>query len=289
MQDCLLELSRLNPLVLVIDDVQRADAESAGLLASLAHEAHDNSLLVIVSAASDEPTRGPPALAKLRELSHVTTLPALGEAHVAELITAIFGAVPNATRLARWLYAQSEGSPRRAMDLLRLLLQRRVVRYQGGLFSLPYDVGSEVGAIELERVPSARLEALGADAHRLAQQLSIEDDATQLEASGRAFSKPRAALLRMCHFGFRGEQEAADKERGKAEVLALLGGTSWSAMSAMAIRQLLMYQWTRDSVGLLRVLEELQNLIVIAPTLETHRALGTAYLELLRGRPQRAP
>jgi tetratricopeptide (TPR) repeat protein len=618
MQDCLLELSRINPLVLVIDDVQRADAESAGLLAALAHAATDNSLLVLVSAGSDDPAPPLPALAKLRELAHGLSLSALSELHLGELVSAIFGAVPNATRLARWLYAQSEGNPQRAMELLRVLLQRQVVRYQGGLFSLPYAVGSEIGEADLGRLPLARLEALGADARRLAQLLSIEEEAlelkllsavmglhgkrfiaavealvehgiatkleerlalasrplrsaaastlsgarradlhlglagallagvpstdqrimagfhllrggrrdqgadtladaaveiayrsegiakavpaleqaleeyhrqgrpdeacllllvpltvagfygdprlsvrylertyslllrfsgttlaarlsrflgkrlalavgfvyalvsflcvprrqrpphfrqaftalfgvasagaaamtcayeqeqtlrigerlapfaalgrrsgahavrelckglgeimlsvqadcaarmqrlvallsgagklaglddeirtqlllgavyvqgisevyagnalvlalaAQLEASGRAFSKPRAALLRMCHAGFRGEQEAADTERNTAEVLALLGGTSWSAMSAMAIRQLLMYQWTRDSVGLLRVVEELQNLIAIAPALETHRELGHAYLELLRGRPERA-
>jgi tetratricopeptide (TPR) repeat protein len=618
MQDCLLELSRLNPLVLVIDDVHRADPESAGLLASLAHEARENSLLLVVSAASDEPTRGPPALAKLSELAHPIALSALSEVHISELVTAIFGVVPNATRLARWLYAQSEGNPQRCMDLLRLLQQREVVRYQGGLFSLPYDVGTQIDAAELGRVPSARLEALGADARRVAQLLSIEEEAlaldvasaaldlhgqrlfaavealvergiavkldgrlalssrplrsaaasslssvrrcdlhlglarallcgqraseqrimagfhllrggrrdegadtlvseavriayssegvakavpaleqalevyraqgrseqacllllvpltvagfygdprlsvrylertyeillqvsgttlaarlsrfvgsklalliglaycfvrflvapraelpphfrliytalfgvasagaaamtcayeqeqtvrigerlapfaalgrnsgahavrelcqglseimlsvqadcaarmqrlvallsgprklagldaeirtqillgavyvrgisevyagnplvlelaAQLEQSGRAFSKPRAALLRMCHFGFRGEQEAAARERARAEVLALLGGTSWSAMSAMAIRQLLMCQWTRDSVGLLRVVHELQDLTAIAPALDTHRELGEAYLELLRGRPERA-
>jgi tetratricopeptide (TPR) repeat protein len=112
--------------------------------------------------------------------------------------------------------------------------------------------------------------------------------AAQLDASGSAFSKPRAALLRMCHFGFRGEQDAADSEGGRAEVLALLGGTSWSAMSAMAIRRLLVFQWTRDSVGLLRVVNELQDLTAIAPALGTHRELARAYLELLRGRPTSA-
>jgi hypothetical protein len=112
--------------------------------------------------------------------------------------------------------------------------------------------------------------------------------ATQLEQSGRAFSKPRAALLRMCHYGFRGEQQAADGERSKAEALALLGGTSWSAMTAMAVRQLLIYQWTRDSMGLLRVVHDFQNLAAIAPALDTHRELGLAYLELLRGHPAQA-
>jgi tetratricopeptide (TPR) repeat protein len=617
MHDCLLELSRMNPLVLVLDDVDAADAESVGLLASLAHAAPGNSLLLVVSAVSDARSARPPALARLYELAHRITLTTLDEAHVAELVSALFGAVPNATRLARWLHAQGEGHPQRSMDLLRLLLQRGVVGYQAGLFSLPFDVDRELGAFELGGVPWARLEVLDDDARRVAQLLSIEEQAldlqvlpaavglrgqrffaavealfaqgiavkldgrvtlasrplrsaaagmlsveqrcelnlklahallegrrsiddvimagfhllrggrrdegaetlaaasdqitlsaegiakaapaleqalevyraqgrpdmaclrllvpltvagfydprlsaryfertyramlhvsgaalaqrltrfvgarlglllgllygfflflrmplaqrtprfrrvldalfgvasagtaamasayeqeqtlriverlapfaalgtgsiafavrelcqglceimlskqasvaermrrlmdlladgralrglhpdvrvqmrlgavylrgvsevyagspqvlelaAELDESGRAFSKPRAALLRMCHHGFRGDQELADKERTRAEALALLGGTSWSAMSAMAIRRLLLYQWTRDSVGLLRVVHELRDLTIIAPALQPHCQLGEAYLELLRGRPERA-
>jgi tetratricopeptide (TPR) repeat protein len=618
MQHCLLELSRLNPLVITIDDVHRADAESLGLLASLAHAARENSLLLLTSAASEELNCGTPGLAKLSQIARHVWLSTLQEGSIAALVTAIFGAVPNATRLARWLYAQSEGNPQRAVDLLRLLLQRGLVRYRGGLFSLPYDVSTQLDTSDLGRVPLWRLEALGAPARSVAQLLSIEEEAlgldvlsaaldlegarffgavaellergiarkadgclelssrplrsaaestltpalrcalhlrlartilahecsverrimagfhllkgglrdqgadtlsaaameisyraegiakavpaleqalevyqaqgrsdlacvrllvpltvagfygdprlsvrylertyrallsisgttlaarlgpflgaklalllglaysyvrflctpralrmphfrqvlsalfavasagtaamtsayeqdrtlgiiarlapfaalgvnsgasavrelcrglaeimlsaqadcaarmrhlaerlsgpgkliglddeireqmllgavyvqgvsevyagnpvvlelaAQLEASGRAFARPRAALLRMCHYGFRGEQALAEEQRGTVEVLALLGGTSWSAMSAAAIRQLLTYQWTRDSVGLLRVVSELENLAVIAPALDTHRELAQAFLELLRGRPARA-
>lgn len=617
MHDCLVELSRMNPLVLVLDDVDAADAESVGLLASLGHAAPGNSLLLVVSAVSEARSGRPPALSRLEELAHRISLSTLDEAHVRELVTALFGAVPNATRLARWLHAQGEGHPQRSMDLLRLLLHRGVVRYQAGLFSLPFDVDRELGAFELGGIPWARLDVLQADARRLAQLLSIEEQAlelavlsaavglsgqrffaaieellvqgiaqrvagrvalasrplrsaaastlgeeqrralhvmlarallagnrssddvimagfhllrggrrdegaetlaaaadaitlsaegivraapaleqalevyraqgrpdmaclrllvpltvagfydprlsaryfertyqallhvsgtamarrlarfvgvkvalvlgllygffvfrrmplaqrtrhfrgvvdalfgvasagaaamasayqqehtvriverlapfaalgtdsiafavrelcqglseimlsmqasvaarmrrlmnlledgnelrrlhpdvraqmrlgavylcgvsevyagsphvlelaAELDASGRAFSKPRAALLRMCHHGFRGDQELADVERNRAEALALLGGTAWSAMSAMAIRRLLMYQWTRDSVGLLRVVHELRDLTLIAPALDVHRELAEAYLELLRGRPARA-
>jgi tetratricopeptide (TPR) repeat protein len=617
MQECLLELSRLNPLVLAVDDAQRVDQESLGLLASLAHEARGHGLLLVTTADSAELARGGQALAKLSQLSREVPLASLDEAGITELVTAIFGAVPNATRLSRWLYAHGGGNPQRTMDVLRLLLQRGVVRYQGGLFSLPYDVDTEIGAGALTSIPLARFEALSADARRIAQLLSLEEEALrvpllssalrlagrrlmsaidellergmvsklderlaiasrplraavagalspelrqglhlqlaeallvgkapvearimagfhlieggerdrgadvlassgveiafrsegiakavpalekalavyreqgrsdaacmlllvpltvagfygdprlsvnyfertygallhlsgtnlaarlgrylggklalligliyslvlflllpgvqrpphfrqvllalfgvasagaaamtcayeqeqtlaiggrlapfaalgprsaaaavrelcrglgeimlslqadcakrmaqlverlrhgrisgldeevrqqmllgavyvrgisevyagnplvleladELDQSGRAFSRPRAALLRMCHYGFRGEQEAAEEHRRTAEVLALLGGTSWSAMSAMAIRQLLMYQWTRDSVGLRRVVSELQNLVPIAPAIEPHRELGEAYLELLRGRPEAA-
>ena len=38
LQDCLLELSRRNPLVLLIDDIHTVDAESLNLIAALALE-----------------------------------------------------------------------------------------------------------------------------------------------------------------------------------------------------------------------------------------------------------
>jgi Protein kinase domain/AAA ATPase domain len=619
MQQCLHELSQRNPLVLLVDDVHLADPESLGLLVSLAHEAHAHAISLLTSASSEELDAGAKGLSKLSMIARHLQLTPLSEASVVQLVASLFGDVPNSTRLARWLYAQSAGNLQRTLDLLRILLQRQIVRYRAGMFSLPYDVGTEVSPSGLTRVSLARFEGLSASARRIVQLLSLEEQALdlrvlsaalrldgrsllaaidelvkrgvvtkteagitfasralraatageldaelerhlhlelaraildersssaeqrivagfhqlkgglrdqgaetlaasaveiafksegiakavpaleqalevyraqgrpevaclpllvpltvagfygdprhsvqhlertyqallevsgttlaarltrflggklalligfvysffvhmlmkrsaraphlsqvftwlfgvatagaasmtcaydqertlsigrklspfgalgphtaaavvrelcqclaeimlsvqadcaarvrrvierlsqsrrilgldpevraqlllgavylrgisevyagdpvvleladQLQQSGRAFSKPRAALLRMCHYGFRGEQAAADAHRATAEVLALLGGTLWSAMSAMAIRQLVMYQWTRDSVGLLRVVNELESFLENAPALGTHRDLAQACLELLRGRPDRA-
>jgi hypothetical protein len=617
MQEVLLALGRQQSVVITVDDVQRADAESVGLLASLAHATANSAVLLLVSVEREGAEGAPEGLEQLAKRARRVVLTELEEADISALVTGVFGAVPNATRVARWLYARCDGIPQRALELLHLLLERGLVWYRNGLFTLPHDLGSELGD-ELERVPQARLQALGPEAQRLAQLLGIEpagvplgvlaaamnvaaaaffaaaeeltgrgiairldgsltlasrrmraavecgldpklrselhlclarailadgssadhrigagthllhagkrvegaallsaaaEDithraegivkavpaleqalavyraqgrtdlecirllvpltvagfygdprlsgryleptyralldvsgvalaarlrrflgkklalpaalacsyvrflflppelrtrqfqqvlvalfgvasagaaafaaaydqdgsagigarlapfealgsgsgahavrelcqglaeltrsmhaqcaqrmrrltqrlagprplfgldaetrmqmklgalyllgmlevyagdsvvlalASELEESGRTFSQPRATLLRMFHHGFRGEQTAADAQREKAEAQALLGGSLWSARSAVALRQLLMCQWTRDSVGLLRVVSDLERLSAIAPALDAHRELGLAFLELLRGNPQRA-
>lgn len=92
----------------------------------------------------------------------------------------------------------------------------------------------------------------------------------------------------MCYYAFRGEQDTADAHRTQAEVLALLGGTLWSAMSAVAVRMVLVSQWTRDSVALRRATDDLERLSTVAPALHAYRELAEAYLELLRGHAERA-
>src|SRR5690606_11905498 len=54
LQDCLLELSRRIPLVILVDDVHAIDAESLSLLASLAHELRDNALLLALAVKPGE-------------------------------------------------------------------------------------------------------------------------------------------------------------------------------------------------------------------------------------------
>jgi tetratricopeptide (TPR) repeat protein len=617
MQHVLLQLSRIHPLVIAVDDVHRIDSESVGLLASLAHEAADNALLLLVTAEAEHTADVSSGLPELAKRARRTALAELDEADITALVAGVFGTVPNATTIARWLWSECDGVPQRAVELLHLLLQRGLVQYRDGLFILPPELDSELNST-LERVPQARLEALGPEARRLAQLLACEAAGTplgvlavamdigaprfftaveeltgrgiagkfdgclalasrrvraalengldtqlrhdlhmrlahatlaagssaehrlaasahllqagrdaegadmlaataedmndrvesmvkavpaferalavyraqgrtdleclrllvpltfagfysdprlsgrhleptyrallalsgvalasrlrcvlgarlalavglavgylkflvqprafraqrfrhvllalfgvaaagtaalaavydpercasigerlspfaalgprsgahavrelcrglaeilqskhaacasrmrrltarlsaprkprgldervrvqmhlgavyvrgtfevyagdpvvlelakDLELSGRRFYQPHATLLRMFHHGFRGEQASADALHESAQAQALLAGALWSVRNGVAMRQLLMYQWTRDSVGLMRVMSDLEKLSVVAPALDTHRELGQAYLELLRGRPERA-
>jgi Protein kinase domain/AAA ATPase domain len=178
-RDCLLELSRRLPTVIVIDDVQRADAESLGLLVSLAAEAPKLSLLVVATSARDESPSHAHAHEKLIEVSEMVALTPLEAEHLATLTASIFGAAPNSRRLAMWLHRHGGGNPARCMTLARRLLARGAIEYVTGIFSLPYDIADD--AIEQSGESDVSLERLSPAARKAAELLSIFDEAASLE------------------------------------------------------------------------------------------------------------
>lgn len=193
---CLLELAQRTPTVIVIDDAQRADAESLGLLVTLAHEAKGRSLLVIASSASDESATHEHAHAKLLEASQLVALTPLAAEHLAALTANIFCNAPNHRRLALWLHRHGGGSPARCLNLARRLLERGIVEYATGIFNLPYDIADDSVAQDLGSELGADLERLSADARSAAEQLAAYDQAVTLEelAEGTALSTRQLVL-----------------------------------------------------------------------------------------------
>lgn len=112
--------------------------------------------------------------------------------------------------------------------------------------------------------------------------------ADHMDAQERAFYRPHAELLRMLHYAMRGEQHLAEPHRERTELLALLGGSGWSAVNNTAHRSILVYQWTQDSINLQRVIADLKRFAPLNAAVEPHIQLAEAYVELLRGRASQA-
>jgi tetratricopeptide (TPR) repeat protein len=109
-----------------------------------------------------------------------------------------------------------------------------------------------------------------------------------MDAQQRTFYRPHAELLRMLHYAMRGEQQRAEPHRERTELLALLGGSGWSAVYNTAHRSIVVYQWTQDSINLLRVIADLKRFAPLCAAVEPHLRLAEAYAELLHGRPEQA-
>lgn len=92
----------------------------------------------------------------------------------------------------------------------------------------------------------------------------------------------------MAYYGHRGERDKAEVHRARAELLALRGGTSWSAVTVLTVRLAYSAMLTRDAIELMRAIAELERMRAIAPKLGTCQALCEAWLEYLRGRPESA-
>jgi hypothetical protein len=167
MKAWLLDFAARRPLVLVVDDIDRADESSAGLLASLARAARGTRLLVVVAADARVPLSTAQAYVTRLELR------ALGPKDIGTLVGSLFGEAHNAQRLSRWLLEVSRGRPRGVMDLLRHLVATKVVRYADGAWMLPEDLPADGLPKSVEEAVAARLARLRPETLTLAESLSV--------------------------------------------------------------------------------------------------------------------
>ncbi|HKP59572.1 MAG TPA: protein kinase [Polyangiales bacterium] len=189
----LIKLSERSALVLLIDDVQRVDAASLALFASLRQSLSQHPILLLVSREAGARSIDDSSLDKLVAQATCVTLSHLSEAETHELLSAVFGPVPHRQIVSRWLHAESGGNPAQLMDLARLLLQRGLVQYSRGSFVLPHEIAGferESGA-EL----MARLDGIAPLALRIVQLLSVHDGALQAGDLVRAGAPDPAALV----------------------------------------------------------------------------------------------
>lgn len=179
----LVQASEQRPLVLIVDDLQLADAESLSLLAALSKRLGAQRLLLVGSASTAQVARDVHAYAKLRACATVCTLEPLREVDFVALLEGTFGGVPNTQRLAGFLYAHALGNPRHCMDLLRALLRRDVIRYAVGTFMLPYEVAA---GLALPDLPTRALfDELGASARAVLAPLALHDGELSVQQLAR--------------------------------------------------------------------------------------------------------
>jgi Protein kinase domain/AAA ATPase domain len=168
-----LEIANDRPIALLVDDVQRCDEASAAVLASLAHGAARHKLIVAAALRTDEPARAPAAIAALIDAGQRLRLRGLDEPQLGELCRSLFGDVPHVARLAHWMHQVAGGSPLHTTELARDLVDRGVIRYVDGLWSIPEDPGREPLPNSLAEAMDARVRSLPAEARALGEALSV--------------------------------------------------------------------------------------------------------------------
>lgn len=193
------------PLMLAIDDVERSDLHSLVILAALPNELRDKPVALVATCLA---RRSPTNLALLSRLiinAKLVRLEPLTQDDVGELVQTVFGPVPHSMRVAHWLYSQSAGNAAIALDYLRLLVQRKLVRYAFGTFLMPHDVELTLPADDPHEAARSRLVDLSAEATTLVQLLSLHTGAlTFAELAGAANLTPRDALLAIEELTHRG-------------------------------------------------------------------------------------
>ncbi len=168
-----LDVATHRNLVLLVDDVQRSDEASAAVLAALAHAASGRRLLLACAFRTDEAVRATVAVTTLREQSHRVRVRALEAPDVEDLIRGMFGEVPHLARLATWMQKAGGGSPLHCIELAHHLVDRKVIRYVDGVWTVPEEPKLEGMPRKLTEAMEARIRSLSASARALAEALSV--------------------------------------------------------------------------------------------------------------------
>ncbi len=208
-------------LVVQVDDLHRADESSVSFLAALAHEAPSHPLLVVATLRRGEGVSAPEAVKTFLGTAGRVRLQRLREKETLQLVQSLFGDVPNADRLARWMRELSGGNPLQCIDLAHHLVDSGAVRYLEGIWVLPAELSLARLPATLADAMDARVMALDPHARALAETLSVHRGALSLELSlaaaeekdvGRAYAMlgelVAAGVLVSSGDGYRFGQEA---------------------------------------------------------------------------------
>lgn len=167
----LLHVCRARPLLLIIDDVQAVDLDSAGVLLHLAHAAVRARLLLAVTQDRDAPV--PMLIQQVTRMAAHVPLRRLNAEEVDQLIASVFGDVPHRARLSQWLLAAGHGNPGHSLELLKQLVDRGLIRYSGGAWALPSALPEQELPKGLDEALEARLCALDPEVRRLALSFAL--------------------------------------------------------------------------------------------------------------------
>jgi hypothetical protein len=216
LRQLVIEVSRRQALMIGVDDVDRIDAGSAALLALLAQEVPTNSI-VMVSALDG--TRAAPmhirdSLEVLTGSSSAILLEPLAAEATHMLLGSVFGDVPNLQLLAHRLQTISGGNPRDLMQLAQHLVDRGVLRYRNGAWSIPDNLDALDLPSGMAQALRTRVDMLRPDSRALAR--------TMAQSPGQRFAFDECVVL--ANEEARGRVMESLDELLAAGVLRLEGG-----------------------------------------------------------------
>jgi serine/threonine protein kinase/tetratricopeptide (TPR) repeat protein len=151
--DIFLTIGQSRRLVIAIDDVHRVDEPSVALLSGLAIESLDHAFVLAVTAETGAVPVAQAAYAVLSRIARRVEVNALDLDATEGLLRSMFGEAPNLGLVADRIYGISNGNPRAVMQLTQHLVDRGVVRYQAGVWTLP-------ASIDVRDLPGSITEAL---------------------------------------------------------------------------------------------------------------------------------
>ncbi|MBN1654218.1 MAG: protein kinase [Deltaproteobacteria bacterium] len=184
LRDWLQQVSEQQCLMVAVDDIHRIDEPSAASIALLSHEITQKMLVVVVTAETDAPAISLAAVKLLKDTSERINLINLSSEQTERLLGSIFGETRNVRIFSDKLYTISLGNPRAIMQFTQHLLDKGLIRYRTGTWTLP-------SSIDIGDLPGSLSEAIRTRAHKLS------DDALML-AQTMALSPQQSFTYQEC-------------------------------------------------------------------------------------------
>ncbi|HYX44856.1 MAG TPA: AAA family ATPase, partial [Acidimicrobiales bacterium] len=207
------QLSRRSPVVLVLEDLQWADAATRDLLAFVVGHLGDQPTLVVATYRSDALAPGHPLRSLLQELrrnrrAQLVELPRLSREEVAAQVAGILG-LPPRTELADVIAARSDGNPFFVEELLAAAVEGQELQVPAslrhillaGIEDLPASAQGvlrllAVGGVRVShRLLAAAAAGLAADDLSTALRVCVDRQAVVVDRPGDVY-RFRQPLLR---------------------------------------------------------------------------------------------
>jgi hypothetical protein len=188
-----LEVAARRPLLVIVDDVQAADAASRSALTALSRAAQDARLLVCVTRRIDAESDS--SGQQLERYGARLKLRGLPRAEIEKLVSAVFGEAPHRARLLPWLMSVASGNPGRSLELLRGLVERGVIRYESGAWVLPAQLPEHALPKSIGDALSSRIAQLSPGAAQLLQLFALYPSALPRRVCFNLLPEPRTAEL----------------------------------------------------------------------------------------------
>jgi class 3 adenylate cyclase/tetratricopeptide (TPR) repeat protein len=162
-------LAAKQPVVMLVEDAQYADAGLVDFLDHLIDWARDLPVYVLVFARP-ELGLARPGFGAGRNRSTLTLDP-LDAASMDQLVDALVPGIPAAARAV--ITSQAQGIPLFAVETVRSLIDRNIVQRVEGVYKLTGDIGKLAVPDSLHALLAARLDALDSDLRRLVADAAV--------------------------------------------------------------------------------------------------------------------
>lgn len=178
----LLAAAHAHPLLIALDDLERADPATLRAVEALRAHTADTQLMLLLGSrieGTDAPDEDDGRVALRRRLlaqANTLSLEPLSRDHSESLLRSIFGDVPHVALLASRLHPVAHGLPQALLQWSEHMIDAGLIRYDRGEWILP----TRLRAKDLPRRPreldAQRLRGLSQDATRLARVLSLRPE-----------------------------------------------------------------------------------------------------------------
>ena len=187
-------LAAAAPVVLVVEDLQYADAGLLDFLEHLLDWARDVPIFVLTLARPELETRRA-GWGTGRRNSTALTLDPLDDASMDALIEGLVPGMPAAAKAA--IAGRAEGVGLYAVETVRMLVDRDVVQPLDGVYRLVSDVGELSVPATLQSLLAARLDTLDPDARRLVADAAVLGSTFPAEALVAVSDQPEPRVRQL--------------------------------------------------------------------------------------------